>query len=111
MLFCFQAEDGIRDTSVTGVQTCALPIYSETVKLFVRDNGCGMSADEITIALEPLNQVDSGLTRPAEGAGMGLSLAGLLIQLQGGGLQIDSTPGEGTTVNIELRSSQPAPVK
>src|SRR5437763_961779 len=25
-LFFFQAEDGIRDTSVTGVQTCALPI-------------------------------------------------------------------------------------
>src|SRR5437763_16451674 len=24
--FCVQAEDGIRDTSVTGVQTCALPI-------------------------------------------------------------------------------------
>src|SRR5262249_56788048 len=28
MLFFFQAEDGIRDWSVTGVQTCALPIYS-----------------------------------------------------------------------------------
>src|SRR5437762_9722321 len=27
-LFFFQAEDGIRDTSVTGVQTCALPIFS-----------------------------------------------------------------------------------
>src|SRR4030065_1380524 len=26
-VFCFQAEDGIRDSSVTGVQTCALPIY------------------------------------------------------------------------------------
>src|SRR5437762_14060706 len=26
MCFFFQAEDGIRDTSVTGVQTCALPI-------------------------------------------------------------------------------------
>src|SRR5437762_6740441 len=26
--FFFQAEDGIRDTSVTGVQTCALPISS-----------------------------------------------------------------------------------
>src|SRR5207245_9228248 len=24
---CFQAEDGIRDATVTGVQTCALPIY------------------------------------------------------------------------------------
>src|SRR5437879_1352352 len=28
-LFFFQAEDGIRDTSVTGVQTCALPISAE----------------------------------------------------------------------------------
>src|SRR5215813_14739755 len=27
MLFFFQAEDGIRDADVTGVQTCALPIY------------------------------------------------------------------------------------
>src|SRR5437762_9567331 len=26
VFFFFQAEDGIRDTSVTGVQTCALPI-------------------------------------------------------------------------------------
>src|SRR5438093_13165960 len=27
LFFFFQAEDGIRDWSVTGVQTCALPIY------------------------------------------------------------------------------------
>src|SRR3712207_6951311 len=27
-VFFFQAEDGIRDIGVTGVQTCALPIYS-----------------------------------------------------------------------------------
>src|SRR5437879_11272785 len=27
IFFFFQAEDGIRDTSVTGVQTCALPIW------------------------------------------------------------------------------------
>src|SRR5437762_7406384 len=30
IIFFFQAEDGIRDTSVTGVQTCALPIWSHT---------------------------------------------------------------------------------
>ena len=34
MLYCFfQAEDGIRDYDVTGVQTCALPIYSRKVEL------------------------------------------------------------------------------
>src|SRR3712207_7403283 len=29
VFFFFQAEDGIRDIGVTGVQTCALPIYDE----------------------------------------------------------------------------------
>src|SRR5256884_6681066 len=29
LFFFFQAEDGIRDVAVTGVQTCALPIYSK----------------------------------------------------------------------------------
>src|SRR2546430_3869445 len=28
LFFFFQAEDGIRDLTVTGVQTCALPIYT-----------------------------------------------------------------------------------
>src|SRR2546430_9909093 len=30
-VFFFQAEDGIRDLTVTGVQTCALPIYASSV--------------------------------------------------------------------------------
>ena len=30
--FFFQAEDGIRDIGVTGVQTCALPIYNKIIK-------------------------------------------------------------------------------
>src|SRR5438445_6521541 len=32
--FFFQAEDGIRDIGVTGVQTCALPIWSTDVPFF-----------------------------------------------------------------------------
>src|SRR2546430_12064429 len=31
-LFFFQAEDGIRDLTVTGVQTCALPISNEQIE-------------------------------------------------------------------------------
>src|SRR3712207_9294635 len=32
MSFFFQAEDGIRDIGVTGVQTCALPIFSNLLE-------------------------------------------------------------------------------
>jgi len=31
VFFFFQAEDGIRDRDVTGVQTCALPILSDFI--------------------------------------------------------------------------------
>src|SRR5262249_59826481 len=34
--FFFQAEDGIRDWSVTGVQTCALPIWHQSIRANVR---------------------------------------------------------------------------
>src|SRR6266403_2161447 len=37
LFFFFQAEDGIRDLYVTGVQTCALPIY-RAFRLVVSDN-------------------------------------------------------------------------
>src|SRR5256885_1513366 len=33
LFFFFQAEDGIRDYKVTGVQTCALPIYAKEMRL------------------------------------------------------------------------------
>src|SRR2546430_13318240 len=37
IVFFFQAEDGIRDLTVTGVQTCALPISYESVQKKARD--------------------------------------------------------------------------
>src|SRR5260370_20498845 len=39
MSFLFQAEDGIRDSSVTGVQTCALPISFQSFKVVVHGKG------------------------------------------------------------------------
>src|SRR5699024_11427143 len=38
MYFFFQAEDGIRDRNVTGVQTCALPIYKDKLLQLYEDN-------------------------------------------------------------------------
>src|SRR5258706_12009907 len=44
--FFFQAEDGIRDWSVTGVQTCALPIWLLTL-FGGGDQGCFNAAESI----------------------------------------------------------------
>src|SRR5438270_13297654 len=42
--FFFQAEDGIRDLTVTGVQTCALPICSRSTTGWCATTGAGRSA-------------------------------------------------------------------
>src|SRR2546429_6895822 len=51
MSFCFQAEDGIRDVAVTGVQTCALPILWRSAILIVPNSwvlgGNGTQADGV----------------------------------------------------------------
>ena len=54
--FFFQAEDGIRDHCVTGVQTCALPIFGNatctattTSAVVVLADGVGMSVDDFVV--------------------------------------------------------------
>src|SRR5688572_31868498 len=41
--FFFQAEDGIRDLTVTGVQTCALPIYPKKVTRSALQNAASIA--------------------------------------------------------------------
>src|SRR5207249_8195118 len=42
----FQAEDGIRDRNVTGVQTCALPILAEAATALFAEKGVRMTAED-----------------------------------------------------------------
>src|SRR5690349_24987033 len=62
-LFFFQAEDGIRDLYVTGVQTCALPIFHDRPAiLFVR--GALTPADSTAVAVVGTRQASTlGLAR------------------------------------------------
>ena len=70
--------------------------------LVVRDDGIGMTEDEIVIALQPFRQIESATTRRHAGTGLGLPLAKSLVERHGGTLWIDSRRGRGTTVTVSL---------
>src|SRR2546429_1527567 len=53
--FFFQAEDGIRDVAVTGVQTCALPIF-----------GVGLGAELVAVGEERLLELPEVLDDPVQ---------------------------------------------
>ena len=66
--------------------------------LTVADSGVGMSAEDLEQALTPFGQAESDIARDQEGTGLGLPLSKHLVELHGGSLTIESTPGAGTTV-------------
>jgi two-component system cell cycle sensor histidine kinase PleC len=74
------------------------------VGVLVRDTGVGMTAEEISVALTPFGQVDSGRARWREGTGLGLPIAKALVELHGGQIEIRSKKNEGTEVAIYLPS-------
>ena len=54
VVFFFQAEDGIRDDLVTGVQTCALPIWTTKLGMLIREVK-GVNPPEVSKDLETKN--------------------------------------------------------
>ena len=72
------------------------------VRITVRDDGIGMSGEEISLALDAFRQIDSKLSRQYDGAGLGLPIAKIMTELHNGTLGIESAPGKGTCVSIDL---------
>jgi signal transduction histidine kinase/CheY-like chemotaxis protein len=75
---------------------------SKTIIHFqVKDTGCGIPPEDLDRIFEAFSQSDAG-RHAAEGTGLGLSISKHFIELMGGKIQIESTPGRGTTVTFDI---------
>ncbi len=76
------------------------------IVLSITDSGIGIPADQIDACFKAFGQVDSSLQRHYEGAGLGLTLARIYVEIQNGILRIESVMDEGTTVTIKFPPAQ-----
>ena len=92
--------NAVKFTPDGGVVQIAVHTTSEgEMALAVSDTGIGMTEEDLMKAMTPFGQVDGGLDRKNEGTGLGLPLTQGLVELHGGRLTFDSTPGKGTTIS------------
>ncbi len=66
----------------------------------IRDDGAGMTQEQLSHIFEPFYKADKARTRKAGGAGLGLSLCKRIAELHGGSLAYRTSPNEGTTATF-----------
>lgn len=73
----------------------------------IEDNGVGISKEKLNKILYSKEWVTTAGTNDEKGTGFGLKAAAKYIEIMNGKLQIESTPGKGTKVIIDLPGNMP----
>ena len=69
---------------------------SDGVEVMVRDNGVGIQPGDLPFIFERFWRGEKSRSRESGGSGLGLAIARELVELHGGRLVVESTPGKGS---------------
>jgi two-component system phosphate regulon sensor histidine kinase PhoR len=74
----------------------------DTVKIRVRDRGCGIAREHLPRLFERFYRVDKARSRSLGGTGLGLAIVKHIVQAHGGTVTVSSEPGAGSVFTISL---------
>jgi signal transduction histidine kinase/DNA-binding response OmpR family regulator len=82
--------------------TSSLPGNNAPLRFEVTDTGMGIPEDQRQHLFQKFSQVDASATRRHGGTGLGLAICKELVELMGGRIDFNATPGKGSTFWFEL---------
>jgi len=100
-VLCHLLGNAYKFTRAGSVKVCARPGRDPgAIELEVRDTGQGMPPERVHEMFELFTQGDGSSCRKHEGLGLGLSLVQRAVHTLGGDIQVESRPGEGSTIRV-----------
>lgn len=95
-------DNAIRFTPEGGSVTVLLARRDGEVEVRVRDTGCGIPEGEIPRIFDRLYRSPYAGGRETDGAGLGLAISARILELHQRRIEVESTPGRGTTFRFSL---------
>ena len=77
----------------------------------VLDTGIGMTEEQRVRLFQPFTQADNSTTRKFGGTGLGLTISKRFAEMLGGGITVESKPGEGTLFRVPIATGSAAGVR
>ncbi|GIZ50465.1 sensor histidine kinase [Noviherbaspirillum aridicola] len=74
----------------------------ERIRFEVSDTGIGIAEQNLQLIFEEFSQIENPLQKRVKGTGLGLPLCRKLAELLGGGIDVRSTVGEGSTFSLTI---------
>ena len=71
-------------------------------KFIVQDNGMGMSKEFVEQIFDPFTREENSVTNQIQGTGLGMAITKSIVDLMGGVITVDSTPGKGSRFEVVL---------
>ena len=93
-------ENGIKYNKPGGSVTVTLGRSMDAARLTVTDTGMGIPAEAIDHIFERFYRVDKARSRQTGGSGLGLAIVRAIVRRNRGEIDVESTPGEGTTFRV-----------
>ena len=95
-------DNAIKFTPQGGKITLTGEIREQELSLTITDSGPGISQEEVAKVFEKFYQIDPNHTGQVRGFGLGLFYARQFIHDHGGSIHLETAPGQGTAVTIQL---------
>ena len=100
--------NALKFTPTGGTVMLNVTPLSGSVAIAVTDSGIGIAPEDLARIFDEFQQVDSSVARAQQGTGLGLALTRRLVELHGGTITVQSSPGQGSTFTVTLPRLEPA---